>query len=557
MKKVFTKLIHLFLLTLIIILYYKILSPLSEIPFLFSDTLSEVFHPYPETFLKKTAYLFSSNPHNYYILSVLHVLFGNYIPSMLKVHPMEFAKSYYFYIYLIIFMLFVSTLAMNFAKYFKHRRYFYLLLPCLLFFFIKANYETGCMWFFAQAGFMYSYYLSPIFAILLFQKTEYSYVRKQILPKYNKGIIIYFCIFCCLLVFNFPLWAYIFSLFIIGDLIRKKLFKSSKAALYLSILIIAVSVCSEFYRFIIIASSIIGSLLHQLLIKNKVKIGELFSYFSIICFSMVANTFSNSYFSFAEDRTRSITDLMKNSEIYRHDFVTILFSYNHLLFVVLITLVVCSFVFVKNQERNKRFFIFNFSIFIADILFFVFAFPFNLNHFAAANLSILNYTAMIMSYKIILYYLIFSYAGYVIAFSERKIFKIQAVILTVIYIILSSELKTDFSTEQGYFKALKRKLYILERLFIEDTRYTKLGYSNYEEIIPPDYYVINYYIYNYAPKSRNKDYNFIKVCEEMENDMTCDNKMKKIVKEKTGYVFSEKELRELDFSIYNKYRTKY
>ena len=47
------------------------------------------------------------------------------------------------------------------------------------------------------------------------------------------------------------------------------------------------------------------------------------------------------------------------------------------------------------------------------------------------------------------------------------------------------------------------------------------------------------------------------MCEEMENDMTCDNKMKKIVKEKTGYVFSEKELRELDFSIYNKYRTKY
>ena len=36
-----------------------------------------------------------------------------------------------------------------------------------------------------------------------------------------------------------------------------------------------------------------------------------------------------------------------------------------------------------------------------------------------------------------------------------------------------------------------------------------------------------------------------------------DDKMKKIVKEKTGYVFSEKELRELDFSIYNKYRTKY
>lgn len=556
MKNVLVKLLHLFLLTLIIIFYYKILSPLTEIPFLFSDTLSEVFLPYPETFLNKIAYLFSSNPHNYYILSVLHVLFGNYIPLMLKVHPMEFAKSYFFYIYFIIFISLIYAILKNFAKYFKNKQYFYVLLPCLLFFFINANYEAGWTPFFAQAGFMYSYYLSPIFAILLLQKAEYSYVKKQILPKYNKGIILYFCIFCCLLVFNLPLWVYIFSLFIIGDLIRKKLFKSSKAALYLSILIIAVSVCSEFYRFIIIASSIIGSLLHSLLIKNKVKIGELFSYFSLICFSMIVNTFSKSYFSFAEDRTRNFYDLIENTGTYYHDIITKLFINNFLAFIVLITLVISAFAFVKNTDRNKRFFCFNFSIFISAILFFVFAFPFNLNHFAAAKFSILDYPPIILAYKFVLYYLIFSYAGYVIAYSKLKKNRIQIIILTVIYITASSKI-SDFAYEQGYNKALQRRLYILERLFIEDTRYTKLGYSNYEEIIPPDYYIINYYIYNYAPKSRNQDYKFIKVCEEMENDLTCDDKMKKIVKEKTGYVFSEKELRELDFSIYNKYRTKY
>lgn len=558
MKNILVKTTHIFLLTLIVIFYCKILSPLSEIPLIFSDTLSEVFTTFTEsgTFFDRIRYLFSSNPHNFYILSMLHVLFGNYLPQIFNIHPMEFAKTYYFYIYLIIFMSLISTNIMNFSKYFKQKKYFYLLLPFLLFFFIKANKDAYCLWFFAQAGFMYSYYLSPIFAMLLLQKTEYSYIKKQILPKYNFGIIFCFCIFVAFANLNLPTWVYFILLFTIPDLIRKKLFISSKKALGLSILIIAVSVCNEFYRFIFLSSIIIGFILHKLLINKEVKIGKFLSYFSLICFSMIVNTFSKDYFSFAESRTRTISDLLLNVGNYCNDFVTALFTDNILLFAVLITLVICSFTFVKNSERNKRFFIFNFSVFLSAILFFVLTFPCNYNNHSSAEMSVLNYGPLILAYKFTLYYIVFSYAGYIIAFSEQKKHSIQTIILTVLYVISSSNYKPDFTFEQGHFKSLKRKLYIFERLFIEDTRYTKLGYSNYEEFNPP-YYTLYYYICNYAPKTKKEDYKLIEVCGNAENDLTCDNKIKAIIKEKTGYVFSEKELKELDFSIYDKYRTKY
>lgn len=559
MKKISTVILHIFLFFFIIAFLYKMILPLNGISYLFSDSLSEAYAYHDETFLGKLEFLFKSNPHNYYLLSVFHVFFANYLPDFLHINPMEFAKSYFFYIFFVILIFLIAVFSSNFTKYFKKKSFSYLFYPIFFFIFLTMNYYLGNIWFFAQDTFMYAYFLLPALFFLLLKNIENCYVLNEQLPKYSKSLLIFFCIFCSCLIFKLPRYFYISILSLIPIILlyikSQNKNKDLKNILTYTVLILAVSVSGEFSRFVIIISFIAGTVLHKIFINKNINIKSILSYCSLIFYSMIIPVFANVYLDFAKSRTRPLTDLIQFFPNFCKQFINVIFTENFLLYIILLTLIICSFSFVQDKSKTKRLLVFSLSILFSAILFFIITYPFNLYHDANTKLTLLDHAPLIFSYKMILLNIIFSYAGFIIAFSKLKKHKIEIIILITVFVFSYIKIKTDFSDVHSYFKAQKRKLYIFERLFVDYIKYTKEGFANYEEFRPP-YYTLQYYVYNYAKQSAHFDYTLVSVCEKYEDNFICDEKMKKIVKEKTGYVFSASELKELDFSIYDRYKLK-
>lgn len=553
------KIIHIVLFTLILLLFYKILSPLSDVPLMFSDSLSESFCYHELTFLGKIRYLFMSNPHNYFIMSFFHILGINYLPNFFRIHPMDFAKLYFFYIFLGILLINLWAILKNFTKYFNEKSFSYLLLPIFFFMVITANYETNNLWFFVQDVFMYTYYFLPVFAILLFKQIESSYVKNDSLPKYIPEFLLYFCMFCVALALNLPNFCYVIILFLIPfaiSYINKKLnreFHFSKKNCIFSILLIAVGVSGEFFRFIIISGFVIGYFLHIIFANKGSNIKKSIKYYIPIFATMVITIFTNIFFNYTEERTRSLQELIELFPNFCHQYIQIIFSDNLLLFKILILLIILSFIFVKNTDKNKRLLIFTSSILTSCFLFFLVMYPFKIAYDDTQNLFIINHNGLTFSYQIVFLNLIFSYIGYILAFSKSKMYKATTILLAVVLIASYTKIKTDFSFERKYFFEMKKSLYMFERLFINYTKYTKEGYSNYEEFRPP-YYSLQYYVYSYTRGSIPSQYKLTDVCKPSDADYPCNDKMRKIVEEKSNYVFSDKELTELNFSIYNKYK---
>lgn len=435
------------------------------------------------------------------------------------------------YIIFLIFSLFIYILGLNFSKYFNSKKYIKLAMMIPIFLIImQFLYENNNFyWLLFNDVWFYTYILQPIFPILLliiieryyvfFQENNDNALTDQTPPEEQNDKIL--------------------------KCFTKRTFISA------CFLLIFTAVSNEYFRFIICSGLFIGFVLHLLTFKKTVNLIKAFLVYACIVILNISTFFipctqrwlqeTNNHYTFSD--ILSLLPTIINS-FSQNIFVKNLYLWGILLFLTVV------FLFLQNNDRKKRITIFLTSIITSLLLFQIiiigstdkaYGFQFSFEHIG-----------MIFFTKITLLYVILSLAGYILAEVKNK---------SKIFIILVCLGCFGFNFDRNCIKMQREQeffvkiLYMWERLFFGYSRESKIYYSLPAELKSDSKYAINYFINLYDRGANPKDYTIQEICttEKNSSDLPkcCEDELKRLVKEKTGYVFSDEELNNPDFSKYN------
>ena len=495
---------------------YKILSPIypNIVPrneSLFMPFLS-CSHSIPSDSILQ---IFTSNDHFYVILSVLHVFTQRYLPELLKIHPVECYEKYTVWLLFISVYFLLIVFVKNLFKYISNNKFVDIFAPFLsvlfIFVILKFTHRIGFTWVLQHDCWTYAYILLPAIAFILFYEFEKYYVLEKSL---NKRQIF---VFCSLLIIN--------------------------------------AFSNEYFRFIICCGLFLGFILHLLILKTNISKNKfLLTWIGISILNCLVFFTSNFQDWFAERNNHyTLSDLINIFPNFISTYFNKVIMENKWFFIFIALFLIAVGLFVKNKDRNKRIFIYTISVIISALLFQILIIVgleegYNIQYsFQHQGIKMLT--------KMILFSLNLSLLGYLFAYCKNIAITIGLTVISLLpfYYGYDPEIY-NFKYNKEEVLNYKRELYILDRCFISISKKTDIFYTYQKSwVVCPDF-SFSYFSNLYGNEQGNEYRQKVYVCNDNDNTEVCENKMKDFIKQKTGYVFSEEELKKLDFSIYDKYR---
>lgn len=495
-------------------LIYYLLIPV----FIASPPIHEsLFEPFRSEFpwLKSDSplILLFSNPHPYCILSFFHTLTNRFIPEFLHTHPMNYILNYNYNILILCFLFQLYVIKENFIKYFQNKKFSDILLTiifpiffCILVKNLDLAINDDCWG--------YAYLLLPAFAYALFSKIEYLYVCNEKIT--TKDIFI------------------------------------------LVVLFISVAVSNEIFKLMLCSGAFILYILHIIFINKRINHKKYWVLYVIGVVILLQNLLNPVFASWVSTRINhySVMQIINMLPDYFAKMYNVYFTNNLLLALVLILLCFLFLLSPKSVQR-KRLLLFLIS-FVLSLFITLSSFILGYDKDYSGVTYMFEHLGIVFITKIVFLNLIFSILGYLICI-QNNIYK-KIIIPIIIFLILL--VPTVKSVKYNYHKVisyygyekymLTRRFYILERLFVDYGVKNRIYYRDYKRgsiNFAGIYYFKNLYDRKTSPDYYRAGY----ICRDTDTFPACQHKLIAFTEEKTGYTFTEEELRRADFSVYQKY----
>lgn len=492
----------------IAIIYYK-MNPLFSCASVISEDFFMPYNTLADVDSDGVLQIFTSNDHSWFILSMFHVLSFRYLPLILNLHPQMCAQNVMPWFTFFIFILLLAVLAENLFKYSKNK-----LLPSigliLIFpYLVLCIQKSEFLWAFHNTIWLYAYFLLPMFPLLLINEFEYYFVTSEKINKKNMYI--------------------------------------------LAFLFVCTAVSHEFFRFVEIISLFLGFWFYKFIFKPNIDKKKYFCIFGIIVFFNTFLCFTPQFQALADERC---------TPSYLNEFLTFLFQYlkgyinfvitnNLSLFIVYFISLLIILFFVKNKEEKIKFCIYNLSLLVSGLIF-MFVMMIFVNNYN--NMFILEHSGLKFLFALLLLNLTCSAVGFVFKYVsiKRNIILPFFIICNVFFVLFLffNEENFDFKWELNFTNNYRKNAYILEKVYLLNRKKNNKIYNYYTDVYEnrSDYcgietYLVNTYKTGMLPEQYKQEF----VCTNLDDDITCRNKMLYLAKKKLGYEFSTEELQHLDF----------
>ncbi len=522
MTKIWNKIISYFNKTNISIFLASVLIIL-VFHFLYQDTSltnEDYFLPFLDNKNEGSAFkeIFFSSDHMWYLLSMFNALTLRFMPVYFDIHPQVFMSQYVVYFLIGIFLIFIFAVCNAYSKYNSEKTPFYAVLMLITTYLtVYFLYKAKLLWIFYNATWAYSYVLIPSIAFVLWSRLEYFYVQKVPFTKKD--------------------WVIILSL------------------------IFLVGISHEMYKTVLCLSLPIGFLLDKLIFNKKYEVNEIKKYLKmyILVFIFCSfNCFSSemlykiNYFYRPYAETQFFVEFSKYfCEVIR--FFTIK---NVPMLISLLVLIECIVNFVKDKEKNKRYFLFN-AVFCFSLFIFLMGLFLAQKSYLQDGISfILYHPGICFNLRIIYLMLIFSACGYLYTFAKdeykvyvKSLFTVGIIMVISICLVHKQAFWDTLIHEQSYKVEIKKSTYVLEKCFLTTKfdREENKFYNYYTSSLYTDN-ALKYYLNLYGA-AKTGDYVTIDVCSTKDSLYFC---RKKLI-ETVGCHFNAGELEDVDFNDLYKY----
>lgn len=463
------------------------------------------------------AEMFFHSDHSWFLYSFLYSFIEKNMPAILNLHPQEAIVISAKIILFPVFMVFLFTMTMPLFKYSKSRKLIYWGLGLFYSFFLVINalIDSDFLWVFYSCCWSIAYIFLSIFGIAFYNITEYFYVSEK---------------------------------------------KPSKIAIaIMTILFLCIAVSHEYYKFLCLIIIPIVYCLHHIVFKIKIEPKKFFKHVFIYVFTAFVCILNNLTYSYADwflqhiNKDESIISILSDKSFVLHyieSFINFLII-NNVLYLVLIY-VVSKYILhaVKDKNRNKRFIIFTYSTLFTAFFFFIAAIVGSESYDGYVNFALPQHDGLRCLFKFTLITIFLSEIGYLIKYHPSGIRKYIAVFgFAGLGLLSKNNFFLQIKPVHFFQKQVKTNLYIAEKMFILNKKinnnniyyfYNNEGMFNDNGIV----YLVNIYKSNYKPH----EYSVHHVCLPEDNLDVCKDKMIQTAFEKTGYKFTEQEVKELNFS---------
>lgn len=516
-EKIRKYLIPVVLLVLSVLFTYKIIGVTIKNTVISSETLFMPFIAYLPID-KNTDYFFKmffSSDHSWFLVSVFHHLFSRILPIYTNNHPQYFYLNYGNIALFLIFYTYCSILSLNIAKYFKYR-FSFLITFFIVFPFIMHNLQTaGFMWVLFNDTWFFCYILNCIFPLLLFVILEKNYVTTgEIIPHPPVKTKL-----------NIPLVGILILIFLTG-------------------------ISHELLRFVFLGSLVCGLFLHKLIFKAQFKTNKIwyFLLYSVLMSCILFLTTSwNDWLNTLHDQS--------NLAFYISPAFKYFFEYVvekniwQILFIFIFSVI--NFFSSDNKDMAKRL-----SVITLSGLFSILIFNFVIIGICGEHLEISQHSGIIYLTKTIFSFLLFSNIGFLFRYPSEKHKNVVRIILALFLTVLIS-----FFFQKGYLnteicdfesKANKENLYMTEKAYDVYGKKHNVIWSFYPHYSTVDTNSIYYLKYWYG--GNENEYKLEFICKENDSFEDCRQKFIDLLYKKSGYLLTEQEIRETNFSNIEGYK---
>ena len=182
--------VNLFLLIIVVAALYYVMVPMFNVCTLSSESL---FLPFVSQFdIDNDGILqvFTSNTHQWFILSIFHVIADRYLPEIFDIHPQMMIVYVFKFFLFPLFFLMVFSIMENAYKYKEKREIWSPFVFLILFYIVyQMVIKADFVWVFNNDCWYYAYIFLPTFALLLYNRGEFFYVTQNKLTARDKVVI--------------------------------------------------------------------------------------------------------------------------------------------------------------------------------------------------------------------------------------------------------------------------------------------------------------------------------------------------------------------------------
>lgn len=458
---------------------------------------------------------FFNHDHMWYVLAMFETLTLKNLPNFFDIHPQVFLSQYVVYFLIALFLIFFFSICNFYST--KKTPVYSLLLLITTYLTLFALNKFYLLWIFYDESWVYAYVLLPSFAFVLFKMLEDFYVNEQTLTKKDWFIV----------------W---FLIFLVG-------------------------ISHEMYRMILCIILPLSFLLDKIIFKKKQGKENIKKYLRMYVFVVLLCTFNCftlemvnkiDYF-YNPYETNQLVEFSKYcAEIIR--FFTIK---NIPCFLMLLTFWVSIGFFVKDKNKNKRFFICNFSFIVSLLMFLATLFLVQKSYLDDGLKYIIYHPGIGFNLYIIYLILIFMAVGYLKDNADKGFSKSVNLLLTVFLssaVILCScgykPLLSGLEYMQKEKMNLKKSAYITEKCYIA-AKYSRPK-NEFSDVSPMGFFPYDTwkYLYSLYGKPQSEQNEFVDVLNNQ--DWTSESYQKFLI-DAVGCQFEDDELEKLDFSELFKY----
>lgn len=529
--------VNLTLLIIVVAVIYSVMVPMFNVCTLSSESLFLPFVSQCDIDNDAILQVFTSNTHQWFILSIFHVIADRYLPEIFDIHPQMMIVYFFKFFLFPLFFLLVFSIMENVYKYKEKREIWSPYVFLILFYIVyQIVLMADFVWVFNNDCWYYAYVFLPIFAILLYNRGEFFYVTQNKLTARDKVVI------GCLTLF--------------------------------------VSVSHEMFRAIFMSTILLVFILNKLFfgLKYSAKqwIKYIFAYIGLGLLNLVTIVLSLWYVE-----RRVVEPDLKTLVLQIKTFLFFLYQNiveeNFWLFLIIVVLYLVV-MWTKSDDggRRKRLLICTAGYLLSTFLFMFCLFFFNVD---GSDTYAVAHCGIRFIFSLIILQIVLSLGGYYVfrQYSHQNIVSVKdfavkcalrikkvvvnnenvrcflnvflkIVIIGLLLFVLVVDIVEDKDVIGLYNYNYKFRIntYILEKINMfnnlkHNTFYScgdKIGFDGAQKL---------FIEYNELDNIEEEDIKTIFLCEKTDNIDVCKKKMLKFLQKKYKYKMTNKELSELDF----------
>ncbi len=281
--------------------------------------------------------IFTANEHCWLIFSMVDVISARYLPAFFNIHPQVFAENILSIFVFFIVLFFCAIFSENLTKFSKNKFLLSLGTLCIFPLVIYCLKTSDFFWTFYNTIWVYSYFLLPMFPLLLMKEFELFYIDGQKITN-RKNIIIFF-------------------------------------------LIIFTAVSHDFFRIVFIIALFIGYFFHSYLL-GKINSKNFWAKYSIFTILNLLLFLTPQFIDVTKDRCnisyfKNLDYIIDLSSKFLTGIKDYLLLANFWLFIVILITWTIIFIFVNDSQKKIKFYIYSCSLIIGAFAFWLMMFVVN------------------------------------------------------------------------------------------------------------------------------------------------------------------------------------